>query len=182
MGISKLSCFYNHPLALLFWKMSFFSNLFFERLLFAKAKRNHYLCTSNNLQIYPHNIMEITGKIIVAMPEVSGVSAKGNAWKKKEYVLENTEGQFPRKVAFTCFGENADRINLNVGDDVKIYFDIESREYNGRWYTDIRAWRAEPLVAAAPAAPAPGQPAPVQAAAPVPPQVQTAPDDDLFPF
>ncbi len=126
--------------------------------------------------------MEITGKIIVAMPEVSGVSSRGNSWKKREYVLENTEGQFPRKVAFTCFGENADRIQLEVGQDVKIYFDIESREFNGRWYTDIRAWRAEPL--AAPVAGAPQQPqAPAAAAATAPaPGVQSAPDDDLFPF
>ena len=131
--------------------------------------------------------MEITGKIIAALPEVSGVSAKGNAWKKKEYVLENTEGQFPRKVAFTCFGDNADRINLKIGDDVKVYFDIESREYQGRWYTDIRAWRAEPLAPAA-AAPAPGYgaapaaPAAPAAAAPAAPNVAAAPDDDLFPF
>lgn len=84
--------------------------------------------------------MEIKGTIIHALPEVSGVSKAGNAWKKKEYVLENTEGQFPRKVAFTCFGDNADKINLQVGQVATIYFDIESREFNGRWYTDIRCW------------------------------------------
>ena len=58
--------------------------------------------------------MEIKGTIIHAMPEVSGVSKAGNSWKKKEYVLENTEGNFPRKVAFTCFGENADRIQAAI--------------------------------------------------------------------
>lgn len=87
--------------------------------------------------------MEIKGTIIQANPEVSGVSKSGNPWKKKEYVLENTDSQFPRKVAFTCFGDNADKINLKVGDVATIYFDIESREYNGRWYTDIRCWRAD---------------------------------------
>ena len=66
--------------------------------------------------------MEIKGTIIHALPEVSGVSKAGNAWKKKEYVLENTEGQFPRKVAFTCFGDNADKINLQVGQVATIYF------------------------------------------------------------
>ena len=60
--------------------------------------------------------MEIKGTIIAALPEVSGVSSRsGNPWKKREYVLENTEGNFPRKVAFTCFGENADKIQLQVG-------------------------------------------------------------------
>lgn len=125
--------------------------------------------------------MEITGKIIAAMPEVSGVSSRGNTWKKREYVLENTEGQFARKIAFTCFGENADRIQLEVGQEVKIYFDIESREFNGRWYTDLRAWRAEPLAAAASTA-APQAPAAPAAAATPAPGVQAAPDDDLFPF
>ena len=87
--------------------------------------------------------MEIKGKIIHALPEVSGTSKAGNLWKKKEYVLENTDGQFPRKVAFTCFGDNADKINLQVGQTATIYFDIESREWNGKWFTDIRCWRAD---------------------------------------
>ena len=65
--------------------------------------------------------MEIKGKIIHALPEVSGTSKAGNLWKKKEYVLENTDGQFPRKVAFTCFGDNADKINLQVGQTATIY-------------------------------------------------------------
>ena len=69
--------------------------------------------------------MEIKGTIIAALPEVSGISKSGNAWKKREYVLENTEGQFPRKVAFTCFGDNADKIQLTVGQVATIYFDIE---------------------------------------------------------
>ena len=98
--------------------------------------------------------MEIKGKIIHALPEVSGTSKAGNLWKKKEYVLENTDGQFPRKVAFTCFGDNADKINLQVGQTATIYFDIESREWNGKWFTDIRCWRAdvEPEGGAAPVA------------------------------
>ncbi len=108
--------------------------------------------------------MEIKGTIIAALPEVSGVSSRsGNPWKKREYVLENTEGNFPRKVAFTCFGENADKIQLQVGQAVTMYFDVESREYNGRWYTDIRAFASSPLDqgAAQQAAPAfGGEPAP----------------------
>ena len=86
--------------------------------------------------------MEITGKIIVAMPEVGGTSAKGNAWKKREYVLETME-TYPKKVFFNFFGDRVDQFPLNVGEEVTISFDIESREFNGRWYTDIRAWKAE---------------------------------------
>lgn len=118
--------------------------------------------------------MEIKGTIIAALPEVSGISKSGNAWKKREYVLENTDGQFPRKVAFTCFGDNADKIQLSVGQVATIYFDIESREFNGRWYTDIRCWRADVETPAA--APAPVQPTAAPGAVPPPP----LPDDIPF--
>lgn len=98
--------------------------------------------------------MEIKGKIIVALPEASGTSKAGNAWKKREYVLE-TQEQYPRKVFFNFFGDKVDQYPLAVGDTVTVSFDIESREFNGRWYTDIRAWKAEKDVpgAAAPSAP-----------------------------
>lgn len=94
--------------------------------------------------------MDITGKIILALPEVTGTSKAGNAWKKREYVLE-TQETYPKKVYFDFFGERADQYPLNPGDVIKLSFDIESREYNGRWFTSIRGWKAEPAVAAAPA-------------------------------
>lgn len=86
--------------------------------------------------------MEIKGKIILALPEMSGVSKSGNNWKKREYVLETME-TYPKKVHFDFFGERADQYPLNVGEVVTLSFDIESREYNGRWYTSIRGWKAE---------------------------------------
>lgn len=122
--------------------------------------------------------MEIKGKIIQVLPEVSGTSRTGNPWKKREYVLENTEGQFPRKVAFTCFGDNADRIQLSVGQEVNVFFDLESREWNGKWFTDVRCWRVDSLQPAAPA------PAAAATAAPgaVPPPPAMPAGDDEFPF
>ena len=86
--------------------------------------------------------MELKGKIILDLGAVSGTSKAGNNWKKHEYVLE-TQETYPKKVFFDFFGDNADRYQLNVGDDVTLSFDIESREYNGRWYTSIRGWKAE---------------------------------------
>ena len=86
--------------------------------------------------------MELKGKIILDLGAVSGTSKAGNNWKKHEYVLE-TQETYPKKVHFDFFGDNADRYQLNVGDDVTLSFDIESREYNGRWYTSIRGWKAE---------------------------------------
>lgn len=95
--------------------------------------------------------MEIKGKIIVALPEMSGVSRSGNNWKKREYVLE-TQETYPKKVHFDFFGDRADQYPLSVGDEITLSFDIESREYNGRWFTSIRGWKAEKAAQQAPAA------------------------------
>ena len=118
--------------------------------------------------------MEVVGKIIQVLPAQEGVGRNGNPWKVQPYVLETLD-QYPRKVHFEVFGE--DRIKQNPCDIdqlVTVSFDIESREFNGRWYTSIRAWRIQqgdttqagvvPQPAAAPVA-AP-QPAAPQAAAP----------------
>ena len=86
--------------------------------------------------------MEIKGKIIIALPEASGTSKAGNAWKKKEYVLE-TQETYPKKIHFDFFGDRADQYPLSVGDVVTLSFDIDSREFNGKWYTSIRGWKAE---------------------------------------
>lgn len=88
--------------------------------------------------------MEIVGKIIQVLPEQGGVSkTSGKEWKLQAYVLE-TQEQYPRKVHFEVFGE--DRIKANpckLDDIVTVSFDIESREFNGRWYTSVRAWKIE---------------------------------------
>ena len=94
--------------------------------------------------------MEITGKIIAVLPERGGVSKTGNEWKMQEYVLETHE-QYPKKICFNVFG--ADKIaqfNIQAGEEMTVSFDINAREYNGRWYNDIRAWRVERGTAPAP--------------------------------
>ena len=125
--------------------------------------------------------MEVVGKIIQVLPLQEGVGRNGNPWKVQPYVLETLD-QYPRKVHFEVFGE--DRIRMNpcaIDQLVTVSFDIESREFNGRWYTSIRAYRivqgdvtqgaaapASAPVAAAPAQAAPAAPAPAPAeAAPV---------------
>lgn len=98
--------------------------------------------------------MEITGKIIQVLPEVGGVSKAGNEWKKQEYVLE-THDQYPKKVCFQIFG--ADKITqaaIQPGEELTVSFDIDSREYQGRWFTSINAWKVDrPMAAASQAAP-----------------------------
>lgn len=113
--------------------------------------------------------MEVVGKIIQKLPLQQGTSKAGNAWSKQIYVLETIE-PYPKKIAFDFFGDRIGQYDqyCEVGSTVKLSFDIESREYMGRWYTDIRGWKAEPdsgnasvqQPAAAPAAPA-SAPAPM---------------------
>jgi hypothetical protein len=83
--------------------------------------------------------MEIKGKIIQVLPPQGGISKSGNHWKKQEYILLTPEDQ-PSKVKFDLFGDLVDKFPLTVGDIVTIDINIESREYNGRWYTDVHAY------------------------------------------
>ena len=90
--------------------------------------------------------MDFQGKVINFIGETSGVSKAGNPWKKKEWLVE-TFGQYPRKVRLQIFGDRADTINLEVGQDYNLFVDLESREFNGRWYTDVTLYRADPITA-----------------------------------
>ena len=121
--------------------------------------------------------MELQGKVIAALPERSGVSARGE-WKSQEFVIEYQEGQYPRHLVFTVFGaDRLQRFNIQIGQTVLVAFDIDAHEWNGRWFSDIRAfdvrqvdpaqYGAAPIPQAAPFAAAP-QAAPVDNA-PFPP-------------
>ena len=93
--------------------------------------------------------MEITGKIIAVLPERGGIAKTGNEWKMQEYVIETHE-QYPKKVCFNVFGsDKIAQFNIQAGEEMTVSFDINAREYNGRWYNDIRAWKVERGVAPA---------------------------------
>ncbi len=83
--------------------------------------------------------MEISGKIIALFPERSGQSAKGQ-WRKQEYILE-TNSQYPKRICFMAWGEKIDQFNIEEGEIVEVSVDLESREYHGHWYTDVKAWK-----------------------------------------
>ena len=91
--------------------------------------------------------MELQGKIIQELPLLEGISKAGKPWKKKEWVLE-TMGAYPRKVKIDFFGDRADANPLVVGQNYFITIDIESREFNGRWYTDVHGISSRPDAAA----------------------------------
>jgi hypothetical protein len=84
--------------------------------------------------------MEFEGIVFRKLPEMSGTSTRG-AWKKQDVVFE-LPNEFNRKICVTFFGAKADEATaLNEGDSVTVSVNVESREYNGRWYTDVRAWK-----------------------------------------
>ncbi|MBO4430017.1 MAG: DUF3127 domain-containing protein [Bacteroidaceae bacterium] len=127
--------------------------------------------------------MEFTGRIIKVLDQRAGVSSRtGNPWKMQDFVIEETVGQFPKRMVFNVFGEeNLNRFNIQEGQELTVSFDINAREYNGRWYNDVRVWNVVAAAAAQPVAAA--QPAvAAQSAAPFPPadQVPAAPAQNAF--
>jgi hypothetical protein len=128
--------------------------------------------------------LELEGRIARKLNVQTGTSARG-AWSKQEFILEYQEGNFPAQVCMNVWGEDKVREldKYQVGDKVKVSFNLSAREYNGRWYNDVRAWRIEPA-GSAPAAPqAPVTPAaPSAPVAPPPtevPEFTSMPEDDL---
>ena len=83
--------------------------------------------------------MEIQGKIIVVLPERGGVSQRGNQWRSISYVLE-TQEQYPKKLAFDVTNDKIDQLNIQLGEILTVQFDINAREYNGRWFNSVNAW------------------------------------------
>lgn len=89
--------------------------------------------------------LEIEGTVVQLLDLQTGQSSRG-PWKKQEYILE-TEGQYPKKVCFNAWGDKVDTFNIKQGEKLKVSIEVESREFSGRWYTDIRAWRVDRLSA-----------------------------------
>jgi hypothetical protein len=112
-------------------KIACFSNYF-----------SNFACDFAKIQtIITFSDMDLTGKVIAIMEARGGVSARtGNPWMTHEYVLE-IPGQYPRKMVFNIFGEDKiKQFNIQPGEEITVQFDIDAREYNGRWFNDIRAW------------------------------------------
>lgn len=92
--------------------------------------------------------MELEGRIVRKLNVQTGTSARG-AWAKQEFIFEYQEGNYPSQVCMNVWGEDKvkELEKYQIGDKVKVSINLSSREYNGRWYTDVRAWRIEPASA-----------------------------------
>jgi hypothetical protein len=119
--------------------------------------------------------LEFSGKLIRKLPVQSGTTDRGS-WSKQEIVVE-IPGQFPQQVCVSLWGDRVnDAVKYAEGDILKVSFSLQSREYNGRWYTDVRAWRLEKEAAAVGATAS----EPTSAGAPAQPQPSQQPADDPF--
>lgn len=87
--------------------------------------------------------LQVKGKIVAVLKPESGVSRSGNQWQKQEFVIE-TDDQFQRKVCFTLFNDKLSLLEgFSQGDEVDVSFNLESREYNGKWFHNINAWKID---------------------------------------
>ena len=85
--------------------------------------------------------MQITAKLVQILPLQSGTGRNGE-WKKQDIIVE-TDGQYPKKICISIWGDKINPAQLQIGNNLTIDFDVESREFNGRWYTDVKAWKVE---------------------------------------
>lgn len=86
-------------------------------------------------------IMQLTARLVQLLPLQSGTGKNGQ-WKKQDIIVE-TEATYPKKVCISVWGDKIETASLQPGSLLKIDFDVESREFNGRWYTDVKAWKIE---------------------------------------
>ena len=123
--------------------------------------------------------MEIIGKVVRLGNLTEGTSARG-PWRKQELIIE-TEEQYPRTVCLICWTNQIDEIQkFAPGQTIKAQIEISSREFNGKWYTDVRVWRFDPVGAAGPMA-APAQPQQQPMMHQTPPAPAPAPTQDFYP-
>lgn len=127
--------------AILIWLLNqnegerFFKKYHEEGISYDLSAPDTYLHFLNNFY------MELTAKLIQLLPLQTG-SGKNGQWKKQDIIVE-TDGNYPKKVCISIWGDKINESILKIGSQLSISFDVESREYNGKWYTDVKAWKVE---------------------------------------
>lgn len=127
--------------------------------------------------------MEIQGKVVKVLPLQSGDNARGG-WKKQDFILE-TPGEYPKQVCISLWGDKIDQTPLTEGEEITASINVESREFNERWYTDVKAWKIQKGFVESTSAPQAYTPKPAAQNTPPPPSMSDMPqesddlDDDL---
>ncbi len=83
--------------------------------------------------------MEMSGTVIAILQKQSGTNKAGNTWEKQDFVIQ-TSGQYPKKLCFAVWGDKIAKFQIREGEEITVFFDVESREYMGKYYTDVKAW------------------------------------------
>lgn len=126
--------------------------------------------------------MELAGKVIAVLNPKSGTSRNGNEWTVQEYVIE-THDQYPRRMCFDVFGaDKIQQFNIQLGEELNVSFDIDAREWQGRWFNSIRAWKVDRVSADQSVAPQPTPFPPVNAAPAAPVDFSGQDEKDDLPF
>jgi len=86
--------------------------------------------------------MQLTGTVHLVLQQESGTSKNGKDWKKQVFIINYKDGDYDKQLALTTMGSTVEQIaSIGIGQTVTVDFNAESREYNGRWYTDCKAWK-----------------------------------------
>lgn len=85
--------------------------------------------------------LQLTGTVKQILEEQSG-QGKNGPWRKRDFILE-VPGKYPSNVCITQWGDQIDTSDVKKGDEITAFIDIQSREYKGNWYTDVKAWKIE---------------------------------------
>ena len=91
--------------------------------------------------------MDIQGTLSALLPAVTG-QGKNGPWKKQEFILD-IPGTYPKKLCISTWGDRVPLNDFKPGDSIKVHFDLESREWNGKWFTEVKAWKVERAAAGA---------------------------------
>lgn len=110
-------------------------------LAFCCVARNKHRSADTFIIIIGTEYMEITGKIIQILEEQKGTTARGD-WSRQDFIIETNE-QYPKKLCISNWANKADIIGAGVGAEVTCHINLESREFNGRWYTDVKVWKMD---------------------------------------
>jgi hypothetical protein len=88
--------------------------------------------------------MKVTGKLVNVLNTQNGKSTNGKEWVKKDFVIE-TDAKYNPEICFTLFGK--DKVSLlddfSIGNEIEVHFNLSSREYKGKYYTQAQAWKIE---------------------------------------
>jgi hypothetical protein len=153
-----------------------------RKTLEAGVSTHHFCLFSKSKNQHHSSVMDFTGTVVQINPEAGGVGKSGAAWRKQEIIIE-IPGQYPKRVCVTVWGDKIDKFALRQGEQVNVSFDLESREYNGRWYTEVKVYNVRKDLAGVAPAPQGGAPRPSGYGAPATPSAPfvggNQQDDDL---